>query len=143
MDHKKLKEQIQENLTVEKIEKHFRDNMTEVFSVVALAIGAISSSWDFFTGPKLTILVFTLCTIIGIFATESVCKVLDQLYGFFREQNSTTRMIYGAVKIVLGLFIPFVLFGVYGLLAGYSFHVYTNPKSGSLPKMDKEHHGED
>jgi hypothetical protein len=36
-----------------------------------------------------------------------------------------TQIIIGIVKIIVALFIPFIFFGVMGLLAGTSYHYYT------------------
>jgi hypothetical protein len=52
-------------------------------------------------------------------------KGLKQFYSFTFKQEKMTQLIIGCVKIVVGLFIPFVLFGFIGLLAGTSYHYYT------------------
>ena len=125
MAKNKLAEKLKESVSVHEIETFTRKHMTEVFTVAALVIGAVSSSWDFFTGPKLTIFLFALGAVLGIFFPVPVEKGLKQLYGFSYKQEKTTQLVFGAVKIVVAIFIPFVLFGVFGLLAGTSYHYYT------------------
>jgi nucleoside recognition membrane protein YjiH len=122
---KKFSEKLKSSVSVQEIENFTRKHLTEVLAVAALVIGAISSSWDFFVGPKLTILFFTLGAVFGIFFPTQVEKGLNRVYGFSSKQETTTQLVLGAVKIVVAIFIPFVLFGVFGLLAGTSYHYYT------------------
>jgi len=125
MAKNKLTEKLKEGVSVDEIEHFARKYTMEVFTVAALLVGAITSSWDFFTGPKLTILLFTLGSVLGVFFPAPVERGLKQLYSFTYKQEKTTQMIFGAVQIVVAIFIPFVLFGVFGLLAGTSYHYYT------------------
>jgi hypothetical protein len=125
MDKNKFTNKLKEGVSVQEIENFARKHTGEVFSVLAIVVGAASSMFDFFTGPALTIIFVAVGMILGIFFPAPVEKGLKQLYGFTHKQEKTTQMILGAVKIVVGLFIPFVLFGVLGLLAGTSYHYYT------------------
>lgn len=125
MDKDQFTKKFKEGVTVREIEEFARKHTTEVFTVLALIIGAISSSWGFFTGPKLTILFVALGAILGIFFPVPTEKGLKQLYGFTYKQEKTTQLVLGIVKIVVGLFIPFILFGIFGLLSGTSYHYYT------------------
>jgi hypothetical protein len=125
MAKNKFTEKLKEGVSVQEIENFTRKHLTEVFAVAALVIGAVSSSWDFFTGPKLTIMFFTLGAVLGIFFPIPVEKSLNRMYGFSHKQETTTQIVLGAVKIVVAIFIPFVLFGIFGLLAGTSYHYYT------------------
>jgi len=122
MNKNKFTEKLKKGVSVHEIEHFTRKHLTEVFTVAALVIGAISSCWDFFIGPKLTLLFFTLGAVLGIFFPVFVEKVIHKLYV---RQETTTQLVFGAVKIVIAIFIPFVLFGVFGLLAGTAYHYYT------------------
>lgn len=122
---KKLMDKIKEGVSVQEVEDFARKYTTEVFSVLAIIIGAISSMYNFFTGPKLTIIFIAIGVILGVFFPAPVERALKQFYSFSFKQEKTTQMILGIVKIVVGLFIPFVLFGFMGLLAGTSYHYYT------------------
>ena len=124
MAKNKFTEKLKEGVSVHEIEHFARTYSMEVFTVAALVIGAVSSAWDFFTGPKLTIFLFMIGTILGIFFPAPVEKGLKQLYQFAYKQEKTTQIIFGAVKIVVAIFIPFVLFGIFGLLAGTSYPYY-------------------
>jgi hypothetical protein len=125
MDKDKFTKKLKEGVSVQEIENFARKHTTEMFTVLALFIGSISSAWGFFTGPKMTILFLALGTILGIFFPAPVERGLKQLYAFSYKQEKMTQMVLGIVKIVVALFIPFLLFGVFGLLAGTSYHYYT------------------
>lgn len=122
---KKLMDKIKEGVSVQEVEDFARKYMTEVFSVLAIVIGAISSMYNFFTGPKLTIAFLAIGVIIGIFFPAPTEKGLKQFYNFSYKQEKTTQLILGLVKVIVGLFIPFLLFGFVGLLAGTSYHYFT------------------
>jgi hypothetical protein len=135
MAKNKFTEKLKEGVSVHEIEQFARTYTMEVFTVAALVIGAISSAWDFFTGPKLTIFLFTIGAILGIFFPTPVEKGLKSLYHFAYKQEKTTQVIFGAVKIIVAIFIPFVLFGIFGLLAGTAYHYYNRhaQTSGTPP----------
>ncbi|MBU6383944.1 MAG: hypothetical protein KGR16_06490 [Verrucomicrobia bacterium] len=122
---KKLMDKIKEGVSVQEVEDFARKYTTEVFSVLAILVGSISSMYDFFTGARMTIVFFAIGVIVGIFFPAPVEKGLKQFYNFSFKQEKTTQMVLGVVKLVVGLFIPFVLFGFMGLLAGTSYHYYT------------------
>lgn len=122
---KKLMDKIKEGVSVQEVEDFARKYTMEVFSVLAIVFGSISSMYDFFTGPKLTICFAAIGIIVGIFFPVPAEKALKQFYSFAYKQEKTTQLILGCVKIIVGLFIPFVLFGAVGLLAGTSYHYYT------------------
>jgi hypothetical protein len=131
MAKNKFTDKIKEGVSVHEIEHFARKHTMEVLAVAALVIGAISSAWDFFTGPKLTIFLFTLGAVLGIFFPNPVEKGMRQLYNFACKQEKTTQIIFGAVKIVVAIFIPFVLFGIFGLLSGTAYHYFTRHSQGS------------
>ena len=122
---KKLVDKIKEGVSVQEVEDFARKYTMEVFSVLAIVIGAISGMYDFFTGPKMTILFVAIGVMLGVFCPAPVERGLKQFYNFSYKQEKMTQMVLGCVKIVIGLFIPFILFGVIGLLAGTSYHYYT------------------
>lgn len=117
-------DKIKEGVSVQEMENFARKHTTEVFTVLAIIIGSVSSMYDFFTGAKLTIFFILLGIILGIFFPLPVEKGLKQFYNFAYKQEKMTQIVLGISKIVVGLFIPFVLFGLIGLLAGTSYHYY-------------------
>lgn len=118
-------DKIKEGVSVQEVEDFARKYTVEVFSVFAILIGSISSMYDFFTGPKMTIFFLAIGLILGIFFPAPVERGLKRFYSFSFKQEKMTQMVIGCVEIVVGLFIPFILFGFLGLLAGTSYHYYT------------------
>lgn len=142
MDKNKFTEKLKEGISVQEIEQFARKHLTEVFFVLALFVGAISSSFNFFTGPGLTIFLTMVGAILGIFFPVNVERILKKLYTFAIQQEKGTQIVIGSVKIVIGIFIPFVLFGLVGLLAGTSYHYYTRQALSSNEfKKPKGHRG--
>lgn len=124
MKGNKFMDKLKEGVSVQEVEDFARKYATEVFTVLSIVIGAISSIFDFFTGPGLTILFFAIGIIAGILFPTPVEKGLKQFHSFAAKQERSTQLILGAVKIVVAIFIPFLLFGMLGLLAGGSYHYY-------------------
>jgi hypothetical protein len=117
-------DKLKEGVSIREIEEFVRRRTTEVFFVLALAVGAISGAFDFFMGPGWAIAGFTLACLVAVFSPVPVEKGLKQLYSFLGKQEKTTEIILGLVQLVLALFVPFLYFGLLGLLAGTSFHYY-------------------
>ena len=145
---KKLFDKLKGGVSVQEVEDFARKYTVEVFSVLAIVIGTISSMYDFFTGPKMTIIFVTIGVILRVFFPAPVEKGLKQFYSFAYKQEKMTQLILGCVKIVVGLFIPFFLFGALGLLAGTSYHYYTRqaqiinenrPRKSRRDSNDDEH----
>ena len=124
MDNKKIAERIKEGISPGQLENFARKHTPEVFSTVALFLGAISSIFDFFTGPGWSILFCTIGTIVAISFPAATEQKLKKIYEFSLSQDKMTEMILGGVKIVLAIFLPFIYFGLVGMLAGTSYHYY-------------------
>ena len=136
---KKFMDKIKEGVSVQEVEEFAQKYTTEVFTVLAVIVASVSSMYDFFTGSKMTILFAAIGLISGIFFPAPVEKGLKQFYSFSAKQEKMTQMILGIVKIVVGLFIPFILFGFVGLLAGTSYHFYT--RHAQIMSDNKPHKG--
>ena len=124
MGMNKFTEKLKEGVSVKEIEDFARNHTIEVFSVLAIIIATITSCWDFFTGPKIAIFFTALGAVVSILFPVSIERGLKQLYNFSLKQEKSTQLILGAVKIVVAIFIPFILFAIVGLLAGSSYHYY-------------------
>jgi hypothetical protein len=144
MGKNKFSEKLKEGVSVKEIEEFARHHTFEVFSVLAIIIATITSSWDYFTGPRLSLFFAALGTIATILFPVPIERGLKQLYIFSLKQEKSTQLILGAVKLVAAIFIPFILFGIVGLLAGSSFHYYirhaqiTNENQPSKSKRSSE-----
>jgi len=148
MAKNKIVDKLKEGVSIHELEGFASKHTTEVFTVIAMIIGAVSSSYDFFTGPRLTIIFLTLGALVAVFFPAPVEKGLKQLYSFTFKQEKMTEILLGAVKIVVAIFIPFLYFGLLGLLAGTSYHYYirhaqimseNTPRSSRKSESDDEH----
>src|SRR3990167_4615668 len=148
MDKNKFTDKIKEGISVNEIEGFARKHTTEAFSAIALIIAAISSSFDFFTGPRFSILFLAIGTLIAIIFPIQTEKGLKQFYTFTFKQEKMTEVIFGIVKIVVALFIPFLSFAFLGLLGGSSYHYFirhgqivkaNEPKSARKVAAEDEH----
>jgi hypothetical protein len=142
MAKNKIVDKLKEGVSVDELEGFARKHTTEVFSVLALIIAAISSSFDFFTGPKITIFFTAIGALLAIFFPAPVERGLKQLYTFTFKQEKMTEIILGCVKIVISIFIPFLYFGLVGLLAGTSYHYYIRHAqiiSDNKPRESRRH----
>ena len=59
------------------------------------------------------------------------------------KSEKSTMIVVGIIRIVLAIFIPFILFAELGVLAGYAFHTtsrdMTSKKDKEVPHDDEEH----
>ena len=135
---KKVSDKIKEGVSVEEIEKFARKYTNEVFLILALIIATISSIFSFFTGPSWSLFFAGLLAIIGIALPNQVGKILKKLLKFQAKAEKSVIIIIGIVRIVLGVFIPFILFAEIGLLAGYAFHTTSKEFTPVEPPKEEE-----
>lgn len=139
-------EKFKEGVSVEDIEKFARKYTNEVFLILSLIIATISSIFTFFTGPGWSLLFAGLLAIVGIAFPVHVEKIVKKIFKFQSKDDKTTIIIIGIVRIVLAIFIPFILFAEIGLLAGYSFHTvvkeisFTKEDTTDTEKSNEEEH---
>jgi hypothetical protein len=133
-----LMDKIKEGVSVQEVEDFARKHTAEVFTVLAILIGTVSSTYDFFTSAGLSILFLAIGIGLGIFFPSPIDRGLKQYYGFSVKQEKLTQLILGIVSIVVAIFVPFVIFGVVGLLAGTSYHYYTRNAQMTDHKTGKQ-----
>ncbi len=143
MSQNKFVDKLKEGVSVHEIEGFAGKHTSEIFSVLAILIGTFSSAYDFFTGPKVTLLFLAIGAIGGILFSAPVEKGLKQLYQFTLKKEKMTEILIGALKIVVALFVPFLYFGLMGLLAGTSYHYYLRRAQIASENMPHPHKKED
>lgn len=122
---KKFSDKIKEGVSVREIEDFARKHTTEVFCILAIIIATISSCWDFFlNGPKLAIFFVAVGSILGVLFPVPIENGLKKVYNFAFKQEKSTQIILGSVKLVIALFMPFIIFALLGLLAGTAYHYF-------------------
>lgn len=122
---KKVTERLKEGVSVEEIEKFARKYTNEVFLILSLIIAAISSIFGFFSGPSWSVLFMGLSAIISLALPEKVGVFIKKILKLQAKAEKAVMIIIGIVRIIFGLFIPFILFAELGLYAGYAFHTFS------------------
>lgn len=149
MSNNKFADKLKDGVSFHEIEGFAGKHTSEIFSVLAILIGAFSSAYDFFTGPKLTILFLAIGAIGGVLFSLPVERGLRQFYHFAYKKEKMTEILVGSLKIAIALFVPFLYFGLMGLLAGTSYHYHlrgaqvashNEPRSPYKHKDDGEEH---
>lgn len=147
MDKNKFTDKLKQGISVHELESFARMHTTELLSVIAVLVGAISSSYDFFIGPRMTILFLALGCIMGIIFPAPIERSLKKMYAFTFKQEKTTELMMGGVKIIIAVFLPFLFFGFIGLLAGTSYHYYIRHaqilNENRVPPTHHHHTGEE
>ena len=115
-------DKIKEGVSVKELESFARKYLTEVFLIVAILIATLSSVFDFFTGPRWSLIFAGIGCIISIAFPTQILKFEKPLFRFLKRQDNTTQIIAGVVRIIFSIFIPFIIFLEMGILAGLAFH---------------------
>lgn len=126
MAKEKFSDKMKDGLSVQEIEDFAKKYTTEVFIVLALIIACISSIFDFFTGPTWSLLFATVGAIVAMFLPEKIAEFGKKASVVVNKKDRATQVIVGVVRIVLAIFLPFIIFAVIGLHAGLGFHTFVN-----------------
>ena len=84
-----------------------------------------------------------LAAIVGIAIPEHVGTLIKKLMKIQATAEKTTMLVIGIVRIIFGVFIPFVLFAELGLIAGYSFHAISKKIVGKEENKEPENPNEE
>ena len=129
---KKTKEKkILQGVSVKEMEDYVKNNMVDVFVVVAVVVASVSSIFHFFTGPSWSIMLAGLGTILGILMPNSISENIEKFFSFVKTQDRTTQIIIGVVRIVIAIFQPLILFAIIGLQAGIGYHELEGKRKSS------------
>lgn len=138
---------LKDGVSVQEIENFARKYTNEVFSILALIVATISSVFDFFTGAGWSVVFAGIFAILAIIFPNQIERGLKKMYKVLSRDEKSTQIILGIVRIVIALFLPFILFGFLGLLSGISYHIHiskaSHPEGASHehkgPSDDDEH----
>ncbi len=124
-EKKPLSSKIKEGVSVEELETFARKYTTEVFLILAIIIASISSIFNFFTGPGWSLSLAGIGAILSIAFPEVVVRFQKKFFELISKQEKSLQITIGIARLILALFLPFVLFAEIGFLAGLGFHRYT------------------
>lgn len=136
----KMSDMLKDGVSVQEIETFARKYTTEVFLVLAILIASISSIFDFFSGPGWSIAFAGVCMIIAVLLPDQIEKGMKKLFSFSSKNEKSMQIIIGIVRIVIAIFIPFIIFGLLGLLAGTSFHLHMKNATANKSHKDSDEH---
>ena len=133
-----MSDKFKEGISIQELENFARKYTNEVFLILALIIAAISSILDFFTGAYLSIGFAAAGAILSIAFPEKIISMQKKLFQFLWKGEKTTQYVIGSIRIVLAIFLPFILFAEMGLLAGIAFHNIPKHLMGKTEQKKKE-----
>jgi hypothetical protein len=111
-------EKMKEGVSVKEIENFSKRYLNEILLILAIIIATVSGMFDFFSGPGWSLGLAGLGAIVSILARRHVHATLAKFYGFYNKQEKAIQIILGVVRLIVALFLPFVVFFGVGLLAG-------------------------
>ncbi len=124
-------DKIKEGVSVQEIEDFAKKYTNEMFLVLAFVIACISSIFDFFTGPTFSIVCATIGAIVALLMPERIREIAEKISGFIHKKDKTTQIVVGIVRIVIAIFLPFILFAGIGLQCGIGFHTIESSSTSS------------
>lgn|GEM_PF-3313316 len=114
---------VKENFS--EVERFARKYPMEVLTAIAILVGALSSWGHFFLGTlgwSMLFLVIGSC--VGIFLPRQMDMAMKKIYSFSTFNRKWGEIFAEGVKIALALFVPFIYFGFFGIMAGTAFQYY-------------------
>ena len=94
-------------------------------TAIAILIGAISSWGHFFLGTLgWSMLFLVIGSVVGIFLPHQMDMAMRKVYAYSTRDRKWGEMLVEVVKIAFALFIPFLYFGFFGIMAGTAFQYY-------------------
>lgn len=105
-----------EGISVKEIEEYAKKNKFPVALALVVLLSCLFSI--FLDMTKLSVIVFSLAALVGIFIPGKVAYLAKKVYAFIGKQEKTTQVVIGVVYLVLSIFFPPAIFAVLGLHAG-------------------------
>ena len=127
MDEEKkesIKEKLKEGVSFHELEGYTRKHTNELLIILAIFIAALSSMIGIFSGTGWAIGLASLAAIVSLIIPEPIIKFQKKFLGFLSKQEKTVQIVIGVVRLIIALFLPFIIFAELGLLAGVSFSFF-------------------
>jgi F0F1-type ATP synthase assembly protein I len=122
---KEGKDKLKEGVSMQEIEGYAKRYSTEVFMVLAIIIAVISSIFDFFIGSGWGIFLAGLGALFGLLMPKQANTALDKMFEFSTNSDKSMQIMIGVIRIVVAIFVPAIIFGIFGLVAGTTFQART------------------
>jgi hypothetical protein len=118
-------EKLKKGVSVEEVQTFAHKYMAEVFIVLSIIIAMVSSGFRFFSGPGWALFFASVGAIVGISMNNCSCEMRIKLFKAIYRQEKAMQIIVGIIRLVVAIFLPFIIFAEIGLLAGGAFHHMT------------------
>ena len=132
---------IKEGVSVEEIESFTRKYLVEVFLVGAIVIATFFSNifWSYWFSIGFA----GFATIVSLVMNEKILRFEKYVFQFLKKEERSMQITVGVVRLIIAFFLPFVIFGEIGLLAGCAYHYFYKSKSpAENPAHGAEEHHE-
>ena len=120
-----------EGVSVKEIEQFISKYTSEMFIILTIFFAYISSHMDWVTGSKLSLLVCGICLILGVIFSTHCESLLDKVHDFLKKQDRMVKVVIGIFRVIVGIFLPWAVFGVIGLHAGVFYKKKTTVETTS------------
>ena len=104
-------------VSVKEIEEFTKKHRYEVFFCALFVLTCIFSIFGHF-GAGWSIFFGMGGAVVGIIFPNKVEALLKTAFKFIFKQDKTIQIVLGAVALILAIFLPFIIFGVLGLIGG-------------------------
>jgi hypothetical protein len=106
-------------------EKFAHKYMIETLTAVAIVVGAFSAWTHLFIGTLgWSMLFLVIGSALGVFMSSQMDRILKKVYSFSRGESRTSVIVAEVIKIAVALFLPFIYFGFFGIMAGTAYQYY-------------------
>ncbi len=135
-------DKMKEGVSVKEIENFSKRYSYEILLALAIVVATVSAAFDFFSGPRWSVFFCGAGALLSVLLTTKVSTALRKFYEFFNKQEKSTQLILGIVRVVVALFLPFIIFCGIGLLAGIAMgDMASGMRSGPSEKPMNEKKG--
>ena len=134
--------QEKKGFTVSELEGTARKYASEIGISVIFAISAIFAL--IWSRPMMvwSILLCMILAIVGVIIPDSMSKAINKAVDFIYKEK-IILIVTGVVLLVVAIFVPVLIFGLVGLLAGGSISLSMQHKKDTLKAPDFTHHKAD
>ena len=117
----KNKEFKPEGVSMRDIEQLTGKYLHEGFIVLTVLCASISSYFEFITGSFLSLISCTIGVAVSIFCFKQVDPFATKVQSFIFRQDKMIALIIGGLRVIIGIFLSWVVFALVGVLAGIGF----------------------
>ena len=130
-----MNKKLKEGVTVQELENFGKKYHIEIFLAFYFVVATLltfifyGAGWSIFFGG--------IGAIVGIWIPKKVEKTFQSIFRYIFNQEKTTKIVLGAVGVVVAFFIPPLIFFFLGMAGGEALH--KGATSGALPvKKEKK-----